>query len=237
MPVTQKMGTLHQFTSFGGLRVTASSITYTGSATSSISVTIPTVVAGDLILLFSGDDEAATNGAVASVTGFTEIYDAATSTADASLYIAYKVAAGTESGTSVTLSASDGAQVRWIGVATLTDVNATPLGNVGSTVNTVSDTIHNVPGANTTIPNSLVFITGSTDGDDVMPVTVSWASLTQEGLVQTTANVVGGGGGVGGFFAWAYVPTVGASGTATVTFTGAGGADGLHAKQFIINPK
>jgi hypothetical protein len=209
------------------------------TAVNSIDVIVPSgVLADDLLLIFAGNDFAAATPAqwdnsTLKPTGFTLINQITTATADACSAAFYKVASGTEGGTTISIPAQSTNDM-WAACVVIRNANPiTPINAIGTNWDNGSATAHIPPAVTTTVNNELVFFMLSADGADTLPFTISgtnWISgnTQQIGCAGGTAAQT-----VGGIFGWKSVVSAGSSQDVTITYAAADGGSGF---QFSINP-
>jgi hypothetical protein len=222
------------------IRVIASTIVAgPGATVTSINVTVPSgVQTGDMILILAGNDHASStqqfNNTTFKPTGFTLIDTAGSSTADAYTASFYKIADGSEGGTTINVPAAT-AQYMWAGCAIIRGVDINnPIGPIGAKRDNSSATTHPLTGVTTTRDNCVAFFTLSSDGSDVRPFGVSGDGWLINNSLQT--GVGNSGTTVGGIFGWHYIVDQGTpTNDVTIAYTGAGGADGGAGFQFVIN--
>ena len=137
----------------------AANITYVTSATNTaaggttISVTMPTITAGDVAFFLLGKSS---NGAIATApTGFTLISTLSNGTNNgASLW--YKVLTGSESGTAYTVTTSVSADAWAAAIIIYRGANATPLDATPTTATFTSGTSYSYPTITTVTANSRI---------------------------------------------------------------------------------
>jgi len=212
----------------GGVPVVESYTSNTAVPGSSLTLTKPSgVVSGDLLLLIVGNDDN-TNTAQWSNTlsGWTLINEAGTSTSDAHVAAYRRIADGTEGATvSVPAQSSDdywGYYIRITGVNAVSPINA-----IGSDVNGGNTASRVISGVTTTVANTLAFFAFSFDGADGDPFSVTGTGWSKSDEIQAGT----GAANAGGTWGTKSQPTAGATGTVTV---GSSSSDGSSGFQFAV---
>jgi len=199
-----------------------------GTASSSISVTCPSGVAsGDLLIYVCGNDNATTtaqfNNTTLKPSGFTLRKQVSTATADAAIGVFYKVANGTEGGTSISCSAATSNDM-WAAILHITGYNTGSIFTTdGTTYDNASTSAATITGVSFSGSYGLSLAVGSFDGADGSPFS---ASAGWDLFIDEAAGT--GGNAVSGFVASKSLP--GASITITPSVT-----DGLVGFQIGIN--
>ena len=205
------------------------------TTTNSLDIIAPTgLSAGDMIIVFCGNDQATNTPAqwddnAFKPSGFTLINQITTATADAGIAAFYKYSDGTESGTTITCPAAT-ANDMWASCLHITGVRGIdPIGVLGSNYDVGSGSSHSVPGITTLAVNRLVLVCGSGDGADTGPMTVSGGNF----LTGDSPRAGTGAASVAGVWGYAEEPTASATGNATVSLTS---SDGFAGFMFSLEP-
>jgi hypothetical protein len=200
----------------------------------SLNVTVPLdVVTGDLLVILCGNDSNTTtaqwNDTTLKPTGFTLINQISTDVADACCAAFYKVADGSEGGTTINVPAQS-TQDMWAGCLVVRHADtASPIYGIGTNYDNASASSHSIPGVAALADTMMVFV-ASMDGSDTAPYTISAGE--PDDFIQTAAG--NSSTSVGGGFGWKFIDTTRTTLNQTVVFGGAGGADGMSGFQFII---
>lgn len=205
------------------------------TTTNSLNITAPTgLSAGDMLVIFCGNDQAANTPAqwddnAFKPAGFTLIHQITTAVADAGVAAFYKYSDGSESGTTITCPAAT-ANDMWASCLHITGVRGIdPVGVIGSNYDASTGVSHSVPGITTLAVNRLVLVCGSGDGADTGPITVSGGNfLTGDNPRAGTSTA-----SVAGVWGYAEQPTAGATGNATVSLNS---SDGFSGFMFSLEP-
>lgn len=187
------------------------------------------VATDDLLLIFVANDQAGTGEQwTTPPTGFTKLQEANISVStDVHVAVFYRIADGTEGATidvvANTTNDNSAFYLRVSGVDPLDPINQT-----GAEYRVVSTT-HVIPGVTTDESNCLAFYVYGSDGADCAPYSVSgtgWSETAETNAGGTASQTVGL------TFGTKEMPTAGATGDATVTFSASDGGCGF---QFALN--
>lgn len=203
----------------------------------SINIVAPTQIRqNDLIIITAcngnATDTAQFDNSTFKPTGFTLIQEVGNSVSDTHCAAFYKVANGTEGGTTINVPAQS-SDYMCATCFVIRGANVTnPIGNQGANTNVDAVTSTTIPGIVTTSNHSIVFSIASTDGADTIPFFMS--SNSSLWLDANMIEVASGGTTAGSALltAWKIINTSGDS-SETLTITDQA-ADGISGVQFEV---
>ena len=203
------------------------------SAGTSLTIAKPTgITTGDTLIIIVMNDAANLGAQWDNVTnkpaGFTLINEVGNSDTDVHAAAFWKIADGIGEGDPITVTSADSAlQEGWWLRVTGAHASA-PLDVTGADVNITPAISIAITGVTTTVDSVLAFYVHATDGGDTAPVNVSGTGWTE-----SAEDSQGSTQGLTASWGEKDQTSIGATGTATVTFTLSDGASGF---QFGIAP-
>lgn len=208
----------------------------TGTTSFSINIVAPQQIRpNDLILITAGNGNATDTAQFDNITykptGFTLIKEVGNSTSDTHCAAFYKVADGSESGTTINVPAQSADVMCATCFVIRGALTSNPIGNQGANTNVDLVTSAGLPGIVTTSNHSIVFALASTDGGDTGPfnLTSNSSSWLNRNSVQLAANY---GAGSSLLTAWKTVNSSGGSSeSVTVDYQI---SDGISGYQFEV---
>lgn len=214
-------------------KIVGYSTAYVTATATSVNIVLPTdIKRNDLILIFAGNGVATAavqfDNTTYKPTNFTLVkYDGSSTTAHCAAF--YKVASGTEGGTTINVPAQTSDPGLCAAAFVIRGALASsPIGNIGVTLSVDAVTTATMPGIETSRNHSIVFCIAWTDGSDTLPI-----QLTSPSSLWLNRNSIfvaaGGSTGAAGIIAWKFINSSGASSeSATLTYQVSDGVNGFQ---------